>query len=172
MVRLLAYPFPPPPLPSESCLVSLSQSFCALPVVLTERGGGGGGLARSKITARKPGWPSMNHSMLSALKGTVSRDFLLLVFFHESVSPKPLSIPSGPFRNFSKIRGDIRSSRFTTGINDTGGKFTTGVNDTGGKIAAGISDSNRIKLRYLSLFRIDKLSKDLLADAKSTMVTC
>ncbi len=26
-------------------------------------------------------------------KGTVSRDFLLLVFFHESVSPKPLSIP-------------------------------------------------------------------------------
>ncbi len=47
-------------------------------------------------------------------KGTVSRDFRLLVFFHESVSPKPL--------NFSKIRGDIRSSRFATGVNDTGGK--------------------------------------------------
>ncbi len=44
-------------------------------------------------------------------------------FFHESVSPKPLSIPLGSFRIFSKIRGDIRSSRLTTGINDTGGKF-------------------------------------------------
>ncbi len=42
------------------------------------------------------------------LKGTVSRDFLLLVFFHESVSPKPLSIPLGPFRIFSKIREDCR----------------------------------------------------------------
>ena len=47
----------------------------------------------------------------------------------------------GPFRIFSKIRGDIRSSRLTTGINDTGGKFSTGVNNTGGKIAAGINDT-------------------------------
>jgi hypothetical protein len=70
------------------------------------------------------------------VKGTVSRDF-----FHESVSPKPLSIPLGPFRIFSKIRGDIRSSRLTTGINDTGSKFATGVNDTGGKIAAGVNDA-------------------------------
>ena len=62
-------------------------------------------------------------------------------FFHESVSPKPLSIPLGPFRIFSKIRGDIRSSRLTTGISDTGGKFATGVNDTGGKFAAGINDT-------------------------------
>jgi hypothetical protein len=29
-------------------------------------------------------------------------------FFHKSVSPGPLSIPIGPFRIFSKIRGDIR----------------------------------------------------------------
>ncbi len=63
-------------------------------------------------------------------------------FFHESVSPKPLSIPLGPFRIFSKIRGDICSSRLTTG-----GKFATvsttpaanlatsftSVVDTGGK---------------------------------------
>ncbi len=35
-------------------------------------------------------------------------------FFHESVFPKPLIIP---------IRGDIRSSRFATGVNDTGGKW-------------------------------------------------
>jgi hypothetical protein len=74
-------------------------------------------------------------------KGTVSRDFLLLVFFHESVSPKPLSIPLGPFRIFPKIRGYIRSSRLTTGINDTGGKFATSINDTGGKFAAGINDT-------------------------------
>ncbi len=55
-------------------------------------------------------------------KGTVSRDFLLLVFY-ESVSPQPQSIPLGPFRIFSKICGDIRKSRCTTSINDTSGKF-------------------------------------------------
>jgi len=37
-----------------------------------------------------------------AFKGKVSRDFLLLV--HESVSTKPLIIPFGAFRIFSKIR--------------------------------------------------------------------
>ena len=42
-------------------------------------------------------------------------------FFYESVSPPPQSIPLRPFRIFSKIRGDIRSSRFATG--DTGGKW-------------------------------------------------
>jgi hypothetical protein len=54
------------------------------------------------------------------VKGT---DFLLLVFFDESVSPKPLIIPLGPFRILSKILGDIRSSRFATGVIDTGGKW-------------------------------------------------
>jgi hypothetical protein len=44
-------------------------------------------------------------------------------FFLEPVSPKPLIIALGPFRIFSKIRGDIRSSRFVTGVNDTGGKW-------------------------------------------------
>ncbi len=59
---------------------------------------------------------------LVRLKGTVRRNFLLQVFFHESVSPKPLIIPLGPFQFFAKIRGDIRSSRCTTGvIVDTGG---------------------------------------------------
>jgi hypothetical protein len=56
-----------------------------------------------------------------SLKRTVSRDFDFC-FFHESVSPKLLSIPLGPFRIFSKIRGDIRSSRFATGVVDPGGK--------------------------------------------------
>jgi hypothetical protein len=53
-------------------------------------------------------------------KGTVSREFSLLVFLHESVSPHPQSIPFGPFRIFSS--GYIRKSRCTTGINDNGGK--------------------------------------------------
>jgi hypothetical protein len=35
-------------------------------------------------------------SDISNIKGTVSRDFRLLVFFHESVSAKPLSITIGP----------------------------------------------------------------------------
>jgi hypothetical protein len=74
-------------------------------------------------------------------KGTVSQDFLLLVFFHESVSRKPLSTPVESFQIFSKIRGEICSSRLTTGIIDTGGKFSTVVNDTDGKIAAGINDT-------------------------------
>ena len=43
--------------------------------------------------------------------------------FHESVFPQPQSIPLRPFRIFSKIRGDIRSSRFATGVNDTGSKW-------------------------------------------------
>jgi hypothetical protein len=47
-------------------------------------------------------------------------------------SPRVSHQDSGPFRIFSKIRGDIRKSRCTTGINDIG-KFATGVNDTGGK---------------------------------------
>jgi hypothetical protein len=34
-----------------------------------------------------------------------------------------MSIPLKPLRIFSKICGDIRSSRFATGVNDTGGKW-------------------------------------------------
>ena len=44
-------------------------------------------------------------------------------FFHESVSPRPPSIPLEPFRIFSKIRGDIRELMFITGVNDTGEKL-------------------------------------------------
>ncbi len=57
------------------------------------------------------------------IKGTVSRVFCFW-FFHES-SSQPQSISLGPFQIFLKIRGDIRKSRCTTGINDTGGKFAT-----------------------------------------------
>ncbi len=41
-------------------------------------------------------------------KESLTRDFRDQIFFHKSVSPGPLSIPLGPFRIFSKIRGDIR----------------------------------------------------------------
>jgi hypothetical protein len=43
-------------------------------------------------------------------------------FYYESVFPQPQSITLGPFQIFSTIRGDIRMSRCTTGINDIGGK--------------------------------------------------
>jgi hypothetical protein len=56
-----------------------------------------------------------------AYKDSVMR-FFASGFFHQSVFPKPQSIPLGPFQIFSKIRGDIRSSRLTTGVADTGGK--------------------------------------------------
>jgi hypothetical protein len=87
-------------------------------------------------------------------------------FFHESPSPKPLIITLGSFRIFSKICGDIRKSRCTTGVNFTGGKlppvsttpaadlppisttpeanFATSspcVVDTGGKFATGVNDT-------------------------------
>ncbi len=53
-------------------------------------------------------------------------------FFHELVSPKPLYIPLGPFKFFF-IRGNIRSSRCTTGVIDTGSKFATGIINSVGK---------------------------------------
>jgi hypothetical protein len=56
------------------------------------------------------------------LKGQCHEIFRFWFFFHQSVSPQPQSIPLGPFRIFSKILGDIRSSRLTTGAVDTGGK--------------------------------------------------
>ncbi len=63
-------------------------------------------------------------------KGTVSWDFDFR-FFYESVSPKPLSIPLGPFQLFFKF-----TEIFATGVIDTGGKFDkfgAGIIDSGGK---------------------------------------
>ncbi len=61
------------------------------------------------------------------MRGIAERDsvtrYFASVFFLESVSPKPLIITLGLFWIFSKIRGDIRSSRFATGVNDTRGKW-------------------------------------------------
>ncbi len=71
------------------------------------------------------------------------REIFCFRFFLDSSSPKPLKITLGSFRIFSKIRGDIRKSRYkrhrwqicqrcqlyrkklfppvSTGVNDTGG---------------------------------------------------
>jgi hypothetical protein len=61
--------------------------------------------------------------MMPFLERDSATRFRLLVFFHESVSPKPLSILLGPFQIFSKIHEDISSSMCTTGVVDTGGKW-------------------------------------------------
>ena len=53
---------------------------------------------------------------------TIPARFFASGFFHKSPSPKPLIITFGSFRIFSKIRGDIRKSRCTTG-----GKFASGI---------------------------------------------
>ncbi len=79
---------------------------------------------------------------------------MLLVFFKNQFPPPAPEYPIRTVSNFSKIRGDIRKSRCTTGINDTGGKFATGVNhtanfatsfagvvDTEGKFATGVNDT-------------------------------
>jgi hypothetical protein len=65
-----------------------------------------------------------------SLNGQCHEIFLVQVFFHESSSPHAPERTLGSFRIFSKIRKDIRMSRCTTGINDTGGKFVAGVSTT------------------------------------------
>jgi hypothetical protein len=48
-------------------------------------------------------------------------------FFHELSSAKPLKITVWSFRFLKKMLGDIRKSRCTTDISDSGGKFATVV---------------------------------------------
>ncbi len=43
-------------------------------------------------------------------------------FFYGSISSGPLSIQFGPFKNFTKIRRDIRKWRLITNVNNTGNK--------------------------------------------------
>ncbi len=72
------------------------------------------------------------HACVPLISSKISRKRLLkghcheifcFGFFLDPVSPKSLIILLGPFRTFSKFRGDICSSRFATGVNDTGGKW-------------------------------------------------
>ncbi len=60
--------------------------------------------------------PPQVDSTLNTSRNSATRFSTSCFFFHESVSPNPLSTPLGLFRIFSNIRGDIRSSRCTTGV--------------------------------------------------------
>ncbi len=83
------------------------------------------------------------HRKVLIIKGSLIRDFFfrLQFFFHESVSPWPLSIPLGSFLLFSKIRRDNREWMLISGINDTGDKLFGGVNDTADKFIGGVIDT-------------------------------
>jgi hypothetical protein len=95
-------------------------------------------------------------------KGTVSRDFLLLVFFMNQFPPSPRVFHIDRFEFFRKFAEIFASqgappvsttpvanlppasvtpvanfSTISASVVDTGGKFATGVNDTGGKFATG-----------------------------------
>ncbi len=78
------------------------------------------------------------------LKGTVSRDFLLLVFLWISFLPAPeypIRTVSNFFNdNFSTTLAANFATRFASVVY-TGGKFATGVNDTSDKFAAGVNDT-------------------------------
>jgi len=69
--------------------------------------------------------------------------FFALHFFHWLIFPQASDNNNGVISNFLKIREDIRKSRCTTGINDTGGKFAAGVSYryTGSKVTIGFSDT-------------------------------
>jgi hypothetical protein len=62
------------------------------------------------------------------LKGQCKEIFDFSFLHGSAVSSKPLIIPLGPFQIFSKIHRDIRSSRCTTIVIDTGGKWEKSSN--------------------------------------------
>ncbi len=55
-----------------------------------------------------------NSIIVFLLSELLKESFFDFRFFHESVSPGPLSIPWGPFRIFTKICGDFRNKRLST----------------------------------------------------------
>jgi hypothetical protein len=77
-------PAPPPPPLVNTAVMAASTSVL---LIRLKQGGGGGGINSQKDSVR----------------------FSISGFIRDSVSPKPLSISLGPFRFFSKIRGDIHS---------------------------------------------------------------
>ncbi len=86
---------------------------------------------------------SLRHplNLRSEIKRESDTRFSTSGFFHESVSPRPPSIPVEPFWIFSKIRRDIRELLFITGVSDNGNKLYSGVNDTSEKFIAGVVDT-------------------------------
>ncbi len=99
-------------------------------------------------------------------KGTVSRDFLLLVFFTNQFPPSPWVFHLDRFEFFRKFSEIFASqgappvsttpvanlppvsatplANFATifaSVVDTGGKFSNSVNDTGGKFATSVNNA-------------------------------
>ncbi len=100
------------------------------------------------------------------IKGTVSRDFLLLVFFINQFTPHPRvfhldrfeifrkfaeifasqgapPVSTTPVANLPPVSATLAANFYTifASVFDTGGKFATGVNDTGGKFAPGVNNA-------------------------------
>jgi hypothetical protein len=75
------------------------------------------------------------------LKGSLTQDFRLQVFFMNQCPPGPQVFHWCLFEFFSKILGDICEFMFITGVKDTGDKLFSGVNDTGKKFIAGVVDT-------------------------------
>ena len=101
-----------------------------------------------KITYGEPFKRIFLHRLIAVpLKGTVSRDFLLLSFFMNQFPPSPRVFHLDRFEFFRKFAEIFASqgaplvsttpvAKFYTifpSVVDTGGKFATGVNETGGK---------------------------------------
>jgi hypothetical protein len=82
--------------------------------------------------ARRAAEPPTETKNYLTLKDSVTR-FFASGFFHESVSPQPQSIPSRPFRFFSKF-AEIFTIQGAQPVSTTPAaveKFATGVVDTG-----------------------------------------
>ena len=137
----------------------------------------------------------------SPFKGTVSRDFLLLVFFVNQFPPSPRVFHLDHFKFFQKFAEKFASqgaplvsatpvANFSTifaSVIDTGGKFATGVNDTGGKrhrwqIMATISGCRHLKVNLKAKIYIyvnsttqrcpNKIIKNFLLEGFSTCHRC
>jgi hypothetical protein len=96
------------------------------------------------------------------VKGTVSRDFLLMVFFFldrfeffqkfteifasQGAPAAPAKLPpvsTTPVANLPPVSATpvANFSTIFASVVDTGGKFAAGVNDTGGEFATGVVDT-------------------------------
>jgi hypothetical protein len=72
------------------------------------------------------------------LKGSLTRDFRLQVFFVNQCPPGPQVFHWSHLEFFRKF---ARELLFITGVNDTGNKLFSSVNDTGAKFIAGVVDT-------------------------------
>ncbi len=81
----------------------------------------------------------MNEKIHMLLKGTVSRDFRLLVFFMNQFPPNPSNQKNfnyfvwTPSQPVSTTPG-VPVAKFAPGVVETSGKYTNGVVDTGANL--------------------------------------